>query len=73
MSSLYDINCMAAYNKPLTRCFNLKSGSWKPEQDFTVNYGSGRSELVKRKQESWISDHHKFSPITEYQCNYTTK
>lgn len=64
---------MSAYNKPLARCFSPIYGGWKPTQDFTVNYGPGRSELVKRKRESWISDHHKFSPITEYQCNYTTK
>ncbi|CAI6348153.1 unnamed protein product [Macrosiphum euphorbiae] len=73
MSSLYDLNCMAAYNPPLYRRYNSRSGLWKPEQNFTANYGPGRSDLLKKKQTTWNSIINEFIPSTEYQCSYTTR
>ncbi|XP_060861411.1 uncharacterized protein LOC132938536 [Metopolophium dirhodum] len=73
MSSLYDLNCMAAYNPPLYRRYNSRSGLWKPEQNFTANYGPGRNELLKKKQTTWNSVINEFIPSTEYQCSYTTR
>jgi len=64
---------MAAYNPPLHRRYNSRSGLWKPEQNFTVNYGPGRSELLKKKQTSWNSIIKELVPSTEYQCSFTIK
>lgn len=64
---------MFAYNQPPTKRFKPISKSWVPQQDFTVNYGPGRNELVKRKQESWTKFNHEFRPNTEYQRSYTLK
>lgn len=72
-SSLYDLNCMAAYNPPHYRRYNTRSGLWEPEQNFTVNYGPGRCELLKKKQIIWNTVTKEFIPSTEYQCSYTIK
>lgn len=73
LSSLYDLSCMAAYNPPLYRRYKSRSGLWKPEQDFTANYGPGRNELLKKKQTSCNSVIKESIPSTEYQCSYTIR
>lgn len=64
---------MVAYNPPLCRRYNSRSGFWEPEQNFTMNYGPGRTELLKKKQATWNSDIMEFIPSTEYQCSYTMR
>lgn len=64
---------MFAYNQPPVRRFKPISETWVPQQNFTSNYGPGRNELVKRKQESWTTDHHEFRPNTEYRSSYILK
>jgi hypothetical protein len=70
MCTLYDLNCMYAYNRPLARRYKSHTGTWEPEQSFISNHGPGRNELVKKKRQSWVDDNQENVQKTEYQCRY---